>query len=162
MSPRRGVRANTSGPLVLHRLSGIYPTNGDGTIAPVDALLVINHLNDPSNQAEGEGAVFVTESLVASSNQQDNSYAAALASYVLQNEESAPSQRLRTALSSLVDTSRDNVDAYRVAYDTALAVAEEEGFDFAELDLDDVLDVDSLHDNADLNDSIFGANEDWV
>ncbi|MBI2479594.1 MAG: hypothetical protein HYV60_13470, partial [Planctomycetia bacterium] len=146
-----------------------YDTNGDGNISPVDVLLVVNRLNDPAFQSEGEA--FGIESLVMSSNiimaqpepaanEQGPGYDEALANYILQKENAASSQQLRTRLSNLVQQTSVSVDAYRVAYETALA--SDNPVDFADADVFDILAQDSLHGATDVDDAIFGGDQDWL
>jgi VCBS repeat-containing protein len=145
-----------------------YDTNGDGSISPVDVLLVINHLNAPSNQGEGEA--FGTESIVSFSdvsaspqqalNEPGLGYGEALANYILQKEDAASTQQLRTRLSSLVQPTGVSVDAYRVAYDAALG--SDDQIDFSDIDVYEVLAQDSLHDVTDIDDAIFGGDQDWL
>ncbi len=148
-----------------------YDTNGDGNISPLDVLLVINRLN--SSQGEGEGEVFGIESIVSSSqllaspeqavSEQGPSYGQALANYILQKEDAASTQQLRTRLSSLVQQTSVagvSVDAYRVAYDAALSGEDE--IDFADVDVYDVLAQNSLYDATNVDDAIFGGDQDWL
>jgi VCBS repeat-containing protein len=147
-----------------------YDTNGDGEISPVDVLLVINQLNNPSNQSEGEGEAFGIESFAISSNvlalpeqavtDQGSGYGEALATYILQNEDAAPTRQLRTRLSSLVQQTSVDADAYRVAHEAALASGDQSNF--ADVYDYDVLAQDSLHDASDVDDAIFGGDQNWL
>ena len=148
-----------------------YDTNGDGSISPLDALLVINQLNNPSIQNEGEGEAFGGDPIVVSSyvvalpepavSNPGLGYGEALANYILQNEDAASTQQLRTRLSSLASHASVSVDAYRIAYETALADANDDQIDFADVDVYDVLAQDSLYGATD-EDAIFGGNQDWL
>jgi hypothetical protein len=132
-------------------------------------LVVINQLNNPSNQGEGEA--FGSDLLVGSSpvfalpdhaaDDQGLGYGEALANYVLQREDVASTQPLRTRLSSLVAPARVDVDAYRMAYETALADAGDDQIDFADADVYDVLAQDSLYAATD-DEAIFGGDQDWL
>ncbi|MCA9144379.1 MAG: tandem-95 repeat protein [Planctomycetales bacterium] len=147
-----------------------YDVNGDGSISPVDVLLIINRLNNPLGQGEGEGDAFAIESIVTStsistpveagSSDIGISYGEALANYVLRQEDAASTSSLRTRLSDLVQSTSVDADAYRVAYEAALAGDDQ--IDFSDADIYDVLAHDSLHDATDVDDAIFGGDQDWL
>ena len=149
-----------------------YDTNGDGDISPVDALMVINYLNEPNNQGEGEGAPVGVETNEFSSavalpdhatDARGLGYGEALANYVLQREDVGSSRPLRTRLENLVERPSIDVDAYRQAFETALAtVGDDDQGDFASSDSYDLLAQDSLHDLTDVDDAVFSAEEDWI
>ncbi|MEO8497803.1 MAG: Ig-like domain-containing protein, partial [Planctomycetota bacterium] len=142
-----GTRPLPNPPVPPNSPPPFYDTNGDGTISPVDVLLIINYLNDPANQSEGEGegSPRMTESLVDANHDFVSTmptslnpglgYGQALASYILQQEDADLTAPLRSRLSSLAERTSVSVDAYRMAYESALATADVDQIDFTATDV---------------------------
>jgi VCBS repeat-containing protein len=144
-----------------------YDTNGDGTISAVDVLLIINQLNSVNQIfAEGEGSGSDFSDALAlpahATEPQGFGYGEALASYILRHEDADATEPLRTRLSSLVERTDVSVDFYRTARETALATADDDGIDFTDMDVFEVLAHDSLHDATALDDVLFGGDQDWL
>ena len=142
--------------------------NGDGDVSPLDVLIVINSINENGStiaQAEGEAplndVLSSTTSVVAQPDPSATSYGAALARYILSEEDAEPSSDLRERLANLLSSKLADEDAYRLAeYYAELILADEiDQFDVEE-DMELLAQGEAV--SKSVLDGLFSDDQDWL
>jgi hypothetical protein len=142
--------------------------NGDGDVSPVDVLIVINSINENGStvaQAEGEGPagelLNSTASVIAQPESQASSFGAALARYVLLEEDAVASDGLRERMTDLLSSRLADEDAYRLAdYYARTVLADDIDESDAEADMDLLVRGESASESV--LDDLFSDEEDWL